>query len=71
MVIDRTMRQVRRRPCRKRWERALAAARGSEFLSEALGADLKNIFLAIKRQEYLRYAAEVTATDLQWYLHTT
>ena len=52
------------------WPDALAAARGSKFLPAALGADFLKIFLAIKEQEYARYAAEVTATDLQWYLGT-
>jgi glutamine synthetase len=50
------------------WSESLAAARASKFLVEALGAPFLKVFLAIKEQEYARYAAEVTATDLQWYL---
>jgi glutamine synthetase len=52
------------------WADALAAARASDFLAQALGPDFMKIFRAIKEQEYLRYAAEVTATDVQWYLGT-
>lgn len=52
------------------WSDALAAARKSTFLAEALGEQFLKVFLAIKDQEYARYAAEVTATDLQWYLAT-
>jgi len=52
------------------WGDALAAAQRSGFLREALGEETLKIFLAIKEQEYARYAAEVTATDLQWYLRT-
>jgi glutamine synthetase len=50
------------------WADALTAAHRSAFLVEALGADFLKVFLAIKEQEYARYAAEVTTTDLQWYL---
>jgi glutamine synthetase len=52
------------------WAQALAAARASDFLATALGPGFLRIYLAIKEQEYVRYAAEVTATDLTWYLGT-
>jgi glutamine synthetase len=52
------------------WAAALEAAHRSAFLTDALGAPFLKIFLGIKEQEYARYAAEVTATDLQWYLRT-
>jgi glutamine synthetase len=50
------------------WAEALLAARNSQFLATALGAQFVKVFLAIKEQEYARYSAEVTSTDLQWYL---
>lgn len=50
------------------WGRALMAAERSKFLREALGADFMKIFLAIKRQEFARFSAEVTELDYAWYL---
>jgi glutamine synthetase len=50
------------------WGRALMAAERSKFLREALGADFMKVFLAIKRQEFARFAAEVTELDYAWYL---
>lgn len=50
------------------WLAALQAARNSAFLAGALGPEFLKIYLAIKEQEYARYAAEVTDVDLAWYL---
>ena len=52
------------------WSEALARARESAFLRETLGADFLKVFLAIKSQECAAYSAEVTATDLAWYLRS-
>jgi glutamine synthetase len=52
------------------WPEAIERAAGSAFLAEALGADFLRIFLAIKRQECARWAAEVTELDRAWYLGT-
>ena len=50
------------------WPEALEVAARSEFLADALGADLLRIFLAIKRQECARFAALVSNRDYEWYL---
>lgn len=50
------------------WEDAVARAASSPFLSDALSAEFCRAWLAIKRQELARWQAEVTATDLFWYL---
>lgn len=52
------------------WHEAIERAAGSEFLAEALGPDFLRIFLAIKRQECERFAAEVTELDYAWYLRS-
>jgi glutamine synthetase len=52
------------------WREALAAAEGSAFLRDALGADFMKIFLAIKRQECERFLSEVSELDYAWYLRT-
>ena len=52
------------------WSEALARAGASAFLREALGPDFLNVFLAIKAQECAAYNAQVTATDLAWYLRS-
>ncbi len=52
------------------WEEALARARESEFLREALGEAFHGIYLAIKAQECAAYRAEVTSTDRDWYLRS-
>ena len=48
-------------------ERAAASA----FLHEALGEGFMKVFLAVKRQECERFAAEVTPLDYAWYLRDT
>ena len=52
------------------WEEALARARNSDFLREALGQEFLGVFLAIKTQECAAYRAEVTSTDHAWYLRS-
>jgi glutamine synthetase len=52
------------------WQEAIERASRSAFLADALGADFLRIFLAIKRQECARYAAEVTELDRAWYSGT-
>jgi glutamine synthetase len=52
------------------WPEAIERAAGSAFLADALGPDFLRIFLAIKRQECARWAAEVTELDRAWYLGT-
>jgi glutamine synthetase len=52
------------------WNEALALAAKSEFLEDTLGKEFLKIFLAIKKQEYTRFAAEVSELDYAWYLRT-
>ncbi|WP_395450153.1 glutamine synthetase family protein [Aminobacter sp. UC22_36] len=51
------------------WRTAIEAAKGSEFLREALGHDLHRTFTAIKEAEYLRVARTVSELDYHLYLH--
>ncbi|MBT1159772.1 glutamine synthetase [Aminobacter anthyllidis] len=51
------------------WRSAIEAAKGSEFLREALGHDLHRTFTAIKESEYLRVARTVSELDYHLYLH--
>ena len=51
------------------WRSAIAAAKKSEFLKEALGPDLHRTFTAIKEAEYLRVARTIADVDYQLYLH--
>jgi glutamine synthetase len=53
------------------WGDSIQRAADSSFLQAALGAGFHKVFLAIKRQEYRRWSAEVTPTDLLWYLRDT
>ncbi|MEP7311872.1 MAG: glutamine synthetase family protein [Pseudomonadota bacterium] len=50
------------------WHESLTRAAQSPFLQATLGADFHRIYLAIKTQECAAWTAEVTATDLAWYL---
>ncbi|QEN89696.1 glutamine synthetase [Labrys sp. KNU-23] len=49
------------------WRSAIEAAAGSAFLKEALGERLHHVLLALKRAEYRRFAADITALELQLY----
>ncbi|WP_217571850.1 glutamine synthetase family protein [Mesorhizobium sp. GbtcB19] len=51
------------------WRAAIEAARTSDFLKSALGADLHRTFVAIKQAEYLRVARTVSELDYHLYLH--
>jgi glutamine synthetase len=53
------------------WGESIQRAADSTFLKEAFGPEFHKVFLAIKRQEYQRWCAEVTPTDLLWYLRET
>jgi glutamine synthetase len=50
------------------WHEAIERAAASEFLRDALGDGFLKVFLAVKRQECERFAAEVTPLDYAWYL---
>jgi len=50
------------------WHEAIERAAASEFLRDALGEGFLKVFLAVKRQECERFAAEVTPLDYAWYL---
>lgn len=50
------------------WDEAIMRTASTAFLREALGGGFHEVFLAIKRQEQARWMAEVTPTDLLWYL---
>jgi glutamine synthetase len=53
------------------WREAIARAESASFLKETFGAGFHKVWLAIKRQEQARWDAEVTPTDLLWYLRDT
>jgi glutamine synthetase len=50
------------------WGEAIARAATEPFLKQAFGEEFLKALLAIKRQEYARWSAEVTPTDLLWHL---
>lgn len=52
------------------WRSAIAAAKHSGFLKDALGPELHRSFTAIKEAEYARVAAMIPDTDYSLYLHT-
>ncbi|MFE3838573.1 glutamine synthetase family protein [Pseudogemmobacter sonorensis] len=52
------------------WKSAIDAAKASDFLKEALGADLHRTFTAIKAAEYARVMRTVSEVDFDLYLHT-
>jgi glutamine synthetase len=49
------------------WRSAIEAAGASAFLKDALGEKLHHVFLALKRAEYRRFAAEITALERSLY----
>jgi glutamine synthetase len=49
------------------WRSAIETASRSAFLRDALGERLHHVFLALKRAEYRRFAAEVTALERTLY----
>jgi glutamine synthetase len=51
------------------WRSAIAAARDSGFLREALGPDMHRTFTAIKAAELARVSRMVTQLDYDLYLH--
>jgi len=51
------------------WRSAIEAAKASEFLKAALGADMHRTFTSIKESEYLRVARTVSELDYHLYLH--
>ncbi len=52
------------------WRGAIEAAKASEFLKDALGADMHRTFTAIKSAEYARVMRTVSEVDYDLYLHT-
>jgi glutamine synthetase len=52
------------------WRSAIAAAKGSAFLKDALGEDMHRTFTAIKAAEYARVARTVPDVDFDLYLYT-
>lgn len=52
------------------WRSAIEAARASDFLKEALGAEMHRTFTAVKAAEYARVARTIPETDYQLYLHS-
>ena len=62
--------QVRERTLPATWHEALERAAQSDFLRAALGQEFLDVFLAIKRQECARFAAEVSELDYSWYLRS-
>jgi glutamine synthetase len=52
------------------WGAAIAAARASAFLKDALGEDMHRTFVAVKAAEYARVACTISDVDYDLYLHT-
>ncbi len=52
------------------WRSAIEAAKGSDFLKNALGEDMHRTFTAIKSAEYARVMRTVSEVDFDLYLHT-
>lgn len=52
------------------WNEAIAAATKSEFLKDALGADMHRTFTAVKAAEYARVARTISNVDFDLYLYT-
>ena len=52
------------------WHAALERAASSTFLSETLGREFIDVFLAIKRQECEKFGALVSDRDYEWYVDT-
>lgn len=48
------------------WRSAIEAADASRFLRRALGETLHRVLVSIKRSEYRRFAAEITALERSW-----
>ncbi|ESZ09573.1 glutamine synthetase family protein [Mesorhizobium sp. L48C026A00] len=49
------------------WRSAIDRAAGSDFIKSALGERLASVFVALKRAECDRFAAEVTAEEFAYY----
>ena len=52
------------------WRSAIAMAKSSRFLQDALGEDMHRTFTAIKAAEYARVMRTVSEVDYDLYLHT-
>ena len=51
------------------WRAAIDVARGSDFLREALGAEMHRTFIAVKEAEFARVARAIPEVDFELYLH--
>lgn len=51
------------------WRAAIEAATASEFLKDALGAEMHRTFTAVKAAEYARVARTIADVDYDLYLH--
>jgi glutamine synthetase len=49
---------------------AVTAATGSDFLKDALGADMHRTFTAVKAADHARVARTISDVDYDLYLHT-
>ncbi len=52
------------------WRAAIERAAESDFLAEALGRRMRDVFVALKRAEWRRFAAEITALERIAYTET-
>ena len=52
------------------WASAIAAARESDFLKDALGPEMHRTFTEVKAAEYQRVARTISDVDYDLYLHT-
>jgi glutamine synthetase len=52
------------------WRQAIAAAKASDFLKDALGPDMHRTFVAVKEAEYTRVQRTIADVDYDLYLNT-
>ena len=48
---------------------ALKTLEGSDFMKDALGPELVNAFIKMKRSEWNEYAKHLTSWETKWYLN--
>ena len=53
------------------WLASLRALEQSGWARDAFGPEFLRVYLAVKREEYRQFAAEVSEQDWRWYLTTT
>ena len=60
--------EVRAEPLPRGWAEALKVFDGSAFVAEYFGSRFQRLYSAVRNAERRRFEAEVTPTELDWYL---